>query len=127
MKRHHGVKPFPTAAAASALLPVLVLAGLLLGPAATASAAVPVVRQAPAASTVLTPGELPSARTHSTAASSTSVSSPVRVTTADKKPKKKSKKKSGGFIKKLVIVAVVVVLLLVVVYGISRVLRRRSA
>ncbi|WSR23939.1 hypothetical protein OG573_36005 [Streptomyces sp. NBC_01205] len=127
MKRHHAVKTFPIPAAASALLPGLVLAGLLLGPAATASAAAPVVRQAPAASTALTPGGLPAAGTHSTALARTSVSSPVEVTTGDKKPKKKSKKKSGGFVKKLVIFVVVAILVLVVVYGVVRFLRRRSA
>ncbi|MFD9353484.1 hypothetical protein [Streptomyces sp. NPDC060031] len=111
-----------------ALVPLLVLAGLLLGPAASAGATVPVARQAPVAAAAFMPGSLPAAGASSVTGVHAPVSSPVRAATGDKKTKKsKKKKKSGGLFKKLVIVAVIVIVLLVVVYGVRRAFRRRSA
>ncbi|MFF4428161.1 hypothetical protein ACFYZ4_03220 [Streptomyces sp. NPDC001513] len=113
----------PTVAAA--IIPLFVLAGMLLGPAATASAAAPAVRQAPAAAAALPQGgHLAGAGVATGLQAPTS--SQVRATTGTKKGKKKSKKKSGLF-KKLLIVVLVVVVLLVVLYGVRRALRRRSA
>ncbi|MFD9339622.1 hypothetical protein ACFWBF_35365 [Streptomyces sp. NPDC060028] len=109
-------------------MPLLVLAGLLLGPAATAAASVPAARQAPVAATAFMPGSLPAVGAGSVTGVHAPVSSPVRATTGDKKGKKSKKsKKSSGFFKKLVIVAVIVIVLLVVVYGVRRAFRRRSA
>ncbi|WP_328303168.1 hypothetical protein OG389_35080 [Streptomyces sp. NBC_00435] len=109
---------------ASALVPLFVVAGLLLGPAATASAAAPVVRQAPAAAT-LSHGGL-SAGAGVVTGVHAPTSSRAQATTGNKKGKKKSKKK-GGFFKKLLIGVVIVIVLLVVLYGIRRAMRRGSA
>ncbi|MER5808500.1 hypothetical protein ABT143_09950 [Streptomyces sp. NPDC002033] len=114
-------------AAAAALVPLLVLAGLLLGPAATASASAPaaaVVRQAPAAA----------ALPHDALAAGSGVASGLRAPTSSQaravtgvKKGKKSKKKKGGFLGKLVLIVLVVLVLLVVLYLVRRALRRRSA
>lgn len=108
--------------AATAFVPLFVLAGLLLGPAATATAA-PAVRQAPAAAAL--PQSILPAGVGTASSPQAPVSSQVRATT-DKKKSKKSKKKSGLF-KKLLIVVVIVIVVLVVLYGIRRVLGRRSS
>ncbi|MFD5408999.1 hypothetical protein [Streptomyces nojiriensis] len=121
MTTNSNPKKRPTAA--TALIPLFVLAGLLLGPAATASAAAPAARQAHAAAA------LPQSGLRAGAGVATALQAPmssqVRATTGSKKGKK-SKKKSGLF-KKLLIVVLVVVLLLVVLYVVRRALRRRSA
>ncbi|MEU6894770.1 hypothetical protein ABZ934_23735 [Streptomyces sp. NPDC046557] len=111
--------------ASAAFIPLLVLAGLLLGPAATATASVPAARQAPAA-VALPQSGLPAGASVATSLHAP-MSSQVKAVTGNKKSKKKSKKKSGGLFKKLLIVLVVVFVLLVVLYGVRRALRRRSA
>lgn len=106
----------------SALVP-LVVAGLLLGPAATATASGQAVRQAPASAT-LAQSPLPAgagAVTHLSAPTS----SRVQATTGNKK-KKKSKKKSGVF-KSILIAVLLVIVLFVVLYVVRAALRRRSA
>lgn len=109
--------------AAAALVPLFVLAGLLLGPASTATAAVPAVRQAPASATLLQSG-LPAGAGVATGLRAP-MSSQVQATTGNKKNKKSKKK--GGLFKKLLIVLVIVIVLLVVLYGVRRALGRRSA
>ncbi|MEU8461655.1 hypothetical protein [Streptomyces sp. NPDC029003] len=114
-------------AAAAALVPFLVLAGLLLGPAATASASAPaaaVVRQAPAAAAL--PHDALAAGSGVTSGLRAPTSSQARAVTGVKKGKK-SKKKKGGFLGKLVLIVLVVLVLLVVLYLVRRALRRRSA
>lgn len=108
----------------AALIPLFVLTGLLLGPAATATAAVPAARQASTAAALPQQGLPAGANVATGLHAPTSVK--VQATTGNKKSKKKSKKKSGLF-KKLLIVVVVVIALLVVLYVVRRALRRRSA
>ncbi|MEV6954630.1 hypothetical protein [Streptomyces sp. NPDC051183] len=111
-------------------MPLLVVAGLLLGPTAPVAAAVPVARQSTVAATAFVPGALPAAGAGSVTGVQAPVSYPEQAVAGDKKSdksKKKKKKKSGGLFKKLLIVAVVVIVLLVVLYGIRRALRRRSS
>ncbi|MGW6705814.1 hypothetical protein ACWGDE_13120 [Streptomyces sp. NPDC054956] len=113
---------------ASTLVPLFVVAGLMLGPAATANAAAPAVRQA-SVTTALPQSVLPAGAGVATGVQA-STSSQVQVTTGDKKKdKKKSKKKKGkkgGFLKTLIIIVLVVIVLLVLAYGIRMALRRRS-
>lgn len=120
----HSIPRKRRTAPASALVSLFVLAGLLLGPAASATAAVPAARHAPAAAA------LPQSGLSVGAAVATGLHAPtssqVRATTGNKKGKK-SKKKKGGLFKKLLIVAVVVIVLIVVLYAVRRALRRRSA
>ncbi|WP_329201104.1 MULTISPECIES: hypothetical protein [unclassified Streptomyces] len=110
---------------AAALIPLFVVAGLLLGPAAVATAAVPTARQAPAAAALAQRG-LPAGANVATALHAAPTSTQAKAVTGNKKSKK-SKKKKGGLFKKLLIVVVIVVVLLVVLYGVRRALRRRSA
>lgn len=124
MTRHSISRKRPRAATASALVPLFVIAGLLLGPAATASAAAPVLRQAPA-TVALSQGGLSSGAGVVTVLQAPT-SSRVQATAGNKKSKKKSKKK-GGLFKKLLIGVVIVIVLLVVLYGIRRAMRRGSA
>ncbi|MFD9569040.1 hypothetical protein ACFWBI_04265 [Streptomyces sp. NPDC059982] len=115
-------------AAAAALVPLLVLAGLLLGPAATASASAPaaaVVRQAPAAAAL--PHDALAAGSGVASGLRAPTSSQARAVTGVKKGKKSKKKKKGGFLGKLVLIVLVVLVLLVVLYLVRRALRRRSA
>ncbi|MFG2621323.1 hypothetical protein ACGFXC_27280 [Streptomyces sp. NPDC048507] len=114
-------------AAAAALVPFLVLAGLLLGPTATASAttsAPAAVRQAPATA----------ALAHDALAAGSGVASGLRAPTSAQaravtgiKKGKKSKKKKSGFLGKLVLIVLVVLVLIVVLYLVRRTLRRRSS
>lgn len=110
-------------AAAAALVPLFILAGLLLGPAAAAEAAVPAARQAPAA-TALAQHSHP-AGAGVAAGLRAPTSSRVQAVTGNKKSKKSKKK--GGLFKKLMIVVLVVIVLLVVLYVVRRAMRRRSA
>lgn len=113
-------------AAAAALVPLFILAGLLLGPAAAAEAAVPAARKAPAA-TALAQNSHP-AGAGVAAGLRAPTSSRVQAVTDNKKGKKSKKsKKKGGLFKKLMIVVLVVIVLLVVLYLVRRALRRRSA
>ncbi|MFJ3963378.1 hypothetical protein [Streptomyces sp. NPDC090036] len=105
--------------AATALVPLFVLAGLLLGPAATASAAAPTARQAPAAAALPKSGLLAGAGVATGLHAPTS--SQVRATTGNKK----GKKKTSGLFKNLLIVLVVFIVLLLALYGIRRALRNR--
>ncbi len=107
----------------SALVPLFVLAGLLLGPAATATAAASAVRQAPAAA-AHPQGPL-LAGVGAVTVLRAPMSSQVQATTGNKK-KKKSKKKSGGLFKILLVVVLLVIVALAIVFGV-RALRRRSA
>lgn len=108
--------------ALSALVPLFVLAGLLLGPAATATAAASAARQAPAAAALPQGPFLAGAGTVTVLRAPTS--SQVQATTSSKK-KKKSKKK-GGLFKTLLIVVLLVIVALAIFFGV-RALRRRSA
>lgn len=111
--------------ALSTLVPLLVLAGLLLGPAATATAAAsPSVRQAPAAA-ALAQGPF-AAGTGPVTVVGAPASVQAQAVTADKKKKKKSKKK-GGFLGILFIVVLLVVLLIGIVFAVRMILRRRSS
>ncbi|WP_030764335.1 MULTISPECIES: hypothetical protein [unclassified Streptomyces] len=116
--------PKKRSAVAAALVPLFVVAGLLLGPAGTASAAAPAVRQAPAAVTLPQNGALAGAGV--VTGLQAPMSSQVRATTGTKKGKK-SKKKKGGLFKTLLIVLLVVVALLLALYLVRRAMRRRSA
>ncbi|WP_327260609.1 hypothetical protein OG444_03095 [Streptomyces sp. NBC_01232] len=121
MTTHSNPRKRPTAA--TALVPLFVLAGLLLGPAATASATAPTARQALAAAALPQSGLLAGAGVATGLHAPTS--SQVRATTGNKKGKKKSKKKTSGLFKNLLIVLVVVIVLLLALYGIRRALRNR--
>ncbi|MFD8020947.1 hypothetical protein ACFV6G_11035 [Streptomyces lavendulae] len=113
-------------AAAAALVPLFMVVGLLLGPAASAEAAVPAARQAPAA-TALAQNSHP-AGAGTAAGLRAPTSSRVQAVTGDKKGKKSKKsKKKGGFFKTLMIIVLVVIVLLVVLFVVRRALRRRSA
>ncbi|MFD5930269.1 hypothetical protein [Streptomyces sp. NPDC060333] len=108
----------------AAFVPLFVLTGLLLGPAAVSAAATaPTVRQAPV--TVALPQGGLSTGAGAVTAVQAPKSAPVLATTGNKKAKKSKKK--GGFFKKLLIVVIIVIVLLVVVYGVRRALRRRSS
>ncbi|MCX5276262.1 hypothetical protein [Streptomyces virginiae] len=122
MTTHSISKRRPTVAAA--LVPLFVIAGLLLGPAATASAASPAARQASAATALPQSGVLAGAGVAT--GLQAPMSSQVRATTGTKKGKK-SKKKKGGLFKTLLIVLLVVLVLFVALYLVRRALRRRSA
>ncbi|MGW1776957.1 hypothetical protein [Streptomyces sp. NPDC002104] len=111
----------------SALVPLLVLAGLLLGPAATATAAVSApsaARQAPAAA-ALPRGPLLAGAGAVTVLRAPE-SSQVQAVTGNKKKKKKSKKK-GGLFKSLLIVVLLVIVVIAIVFGVRMFLRRRSS
>lgn len=123
MTTHSISKRRPTVAAA--LVPFFVIAGLLLGPAATASAAAPAARQAPAAAALPQSG-VPAGSAGVVTGRQAPMSSQVRATTGTKKGKK-SKKKKGGLFKTLLIVLLVVLVLFVALYLVRRALRRRSA
>lgn len=120
MTNDHAPRKRPRAAV-SALVPLFVLAGLLLGPAATATASAPAVRQAPAA-VALQQSPL-SAGAGTVTVLRAPTSSRVQATTGNKK-KKKSKKK-GGLFKNLVIVLLLVVVVLAIVIAVRMFLRRR--
>ncbi|MFI5762343.1 hypothetical protein ACIA8F_15545 [Streptomyces sp. NPDC051563] len=124
MKNHHAPKK-RSRTAASALVPLFVIAGLLLGPAATATAAAPTARQAPA-SAALHQGPLASGAGEVTVLGAPA-SSRVQATTGNKKKKKKSKKKGGGFFKTLLVILLLAVVILAIVFVVRMLLRRRSA
>ncbi|WP_371681471.1 hypothetical protein [Streptomyces sp. NBC_01276] len=111
-------------ATAAVLVPLFILAGLLLGPAAAAEAAVPAARQAPAATAPAQNSLLAGAGVAAGLRAPTS--SRVQAVTGNKKSKK-SKKKKGGLFSKLLIVVFVVIVLIVVLYLVRRAMRRRSA
>ncbi|MFJ1869273.1 hypothetical protein ACIOD1_32260 [Streptomyces sp. NPDC088097] len=108
---------------AAVSVPLFVLAGLLLGPATTATAAVPALRQAPA-SAAIAQGALPTGTGAVTGLQATK-SSPAQAVAGNKKSKKSKKK--GGLFKNLLIVVVIVIVLLVVLYGVRKARRRGSA
>ncbi|MFD7028577.1 hypothetical protein ACFWAR_11155 [Streptomyces sp. NPDC059917] len=116
-------RPGKRPARAAACVPLFVIAGLLLGPAATATAAVPTARQASAVAAL--PHTAPASGTGATTGVRASVPTRVEAVTGTKKSKKSKKK--GGLFKKLLIGLVVVIVLLVILYGVRRALRSRSS